>query len=79
LPDRTLSALRILWLDHRHPTLLFPNYRGSAETILKADTHMNIGSTQQAMKAVVAACNIKKKSRSTPSDTALPRIYLKQA
>ncbi len=61
LPERTLKALRILWLEHRHPKLLFPNYRGSAETIIKASSHMNVGSTQQAMKAVVAACNIKKK------------------
>jgi integrase len=79
LPDRTLKALRILWQDHRHPRLLFPNYRGSAESIIKADSHMNIGSTQQAMKAVVTACNIKKKSRSTPSGTASPRIYWKLA
>jgi integrase len=78
LPDRTLKALRILWQDHRHPRLLFPNYRGSAETIIKTDSHMNIGSTQQAMKAVVTACNIKKKSRFTPSGTALPRICWKQ-
>ncbi len=79
LPDRTLKALRILWQDHRHPRLLFPNYRGSAETIIKAESHMNIGSTQQAMKAVVAACNIKKKSQSTPSGTPSPPIYWKLA
>jgi len=79
LPDRTLKALRILWQDHRHPRLLFPNYRGSAESIIKADSHMNISSTQQAMKAVVTACNIKKKSQSTPSGTVSPPIYLKQA
>lgn len=79
LPDRTLYALRLLWQDHRHPTLLFPNYRGSAKTIIRADTHMNIGSTQQAMKAVVAACNIKKKYLSIPLGTALPHISWKQA
>lgn len=79
LPDRTLKALRILWQEHRHPRLIFPNYRGSAETIIKAASHMNVGSTQQAMKAVVTACNIKKKSQFTHSDTALPLIYWKQA
>lgn len=78
LPDRTLQALRILWQDHRHPKLLFPNYRGSAQTIIRAESHMNIGSTQQAMKAVVTGCNIKKKSQSTRSDTALPHTYWKQ-
>lgn len=79
LPDRTLKALRILWQEHRHPRLLFPNYRGSAQTIIKADSHMNIGSTQQAMKAVVTACNIKKKSQSIPFATVSPRIYWKPA
>ncbi len=79
LPDRTLKALRLLWQDHRHPKFLFPNYRGSAETIIRAENHMNIGSTQQTMKAVVNACNIKKKSQSTPSGTVLPHICLKLA
>ncbi len=61
LPDRTLHALRVLWTKHRHPTLLFPNARGSFETIQQATTHMNTGGTQNAMKKVVSACNIKKK------------------
>lgn len=63
LPDRTLKALRILWKEHCHPRLLFPNYRGSQEAILQATSHMNTGGTQQAMKAVVESCGIKKKSR----------------
>lgn len=62
LPDRTLQALRILWSKHRHPTLIFPNARGSMKTIQQANTHMNIGGTQNAMKVVVRECNIKKKS-----------------
>lgn len=64
LPDRTLHALRVLWSKHRHPTLLFPNARGSMKTIQQATTHMNIGGTQNAMKVVVRDCNIKKKSLS---------------
>lgn len=63
LPDRTLKALRILWKEHCHPRLLFPNYRGSQEAIRKATSHMNTGGTQQAMKAVVQSCGIKKKFR----------------
>jgi len=66
LPDRTLHALRVLWSKHRHPRLLFPNARGSMETIQQATTHMNIGGTQNAMKTVVKECNIKKKSLFTP-------------
>lgn len=77
LPDRTLNALRFLWLEHRHPTFLFPSYRGSRENIIKAANHMNLGSTQQAMKAVVNACNIKKKSLSILSGTASLPTYLK--
>ena len=66
LPDMTLEALRILWSKHRHPTLLFPNAKGSMDTIQQATTHMNIGGTQNAMKTVVRECNIKKKSPSIP-------------
>ena len=72
LPHRTLGALRLLWREHRHPKLLFPNYRGSMATIRQATTHMNTGGTQQAMKAVVTACAIKKKCRSTVCATVSP-------
>ena len=70
LPNRTLEALRLLWREHQHPKLLFPNYRGSMETIRQATNHMNNGGAQQAMKAVVTSCGIKKKSRSTAFATA---------
>ncbi len=39
LPDLTLLALRELWKKHRHPKFLFPNAKGSLETIRKATTH----------------------------------------
>jgi integrase/recombinase XerD len=45
--------------------LLFPNAVGSPERIRCAATHMDRGGTQAAMKAVVAQCGIKKKSRFT--------------
>lgn len=76
LPDRTLEALRVLWKEHRHPTLLFPNYRGAKETIQRATTHMDTGGTQNAMKTVVSACNIKKKSPYTRFATASQRTCL---
>lgn len=79
LPDRTLAALRILWSKHRHPRFLFPNARGSMETIQKATTHMNIGGTQNAMKVVVRECNIKKKSPSTPFATPSQPTCLSEA
>ena len=74
LPDRTLLALRVLWSKHRHPTLLFPNAKGSMTTIQQATTHMNIGGTQSAMKVVVRDCNIKKKSLSIPF--AMPSLLI---
>jgi integrase len=75
LPDRTLQALRLFWKEHRHPRLLFPNYRGTMETIQQATSHMNTGGTQQAMKAVVSACNIKKKCLFTRLGTASQRTF----
>ncbi len=79
LPDRTLHALRVLWTKHRHPTLLFPNARGSLATIKQATTHMNTGGTQSAMKAVVTACNIKKKCPFTPFGIPSPHTSLNAA
>jgi len=76
LPNRTLRALRLLWRQHRHPRFIFPSYRGSGKTIIKAENHMNIGSTQQAMKAVVTACNIKKKFQFIPCVTVTPLTCL---
>jgi len=60
LPDLTLRALRTLWMKHRHPSWLFPNARGSKETYCLAETHMDRGGAQQAMKRVVEECGIKK-------------------
>lgn len=79
LPDKTLHALRVLWSKHRHPTLLFPNAKGSMNTIQQATTHMNIGGTQNAMKTVVRECNIKKKFPFTPSAIHLQLISLNAA
>lgn len=79
LPDLTCRALRVFWSRHRHPYLLFPNARGSLETIQQATTHMNRGSTQAAVKAIVNACGIKKKSLPTPSGIALPPICSNRA
>ncbi len=79
LPDRTLKALRLYWCEHRHPELIFPNCRGSMETIQQATTHMDRGGTQKAMKTIVIACNIKKKFLFTPSATLLLPTFLNAA
>jgi len=79
LPDLTLLGLRALWSKHRHPNLIFPNAKGSLETIQRATTHMDRGGTQKAMKIVVTECGIKKKSLYTPFATVLPLISLNAA
>jgi len=79
LPDLTLQALRALWVKHRHPNLIFPNAKGSLETIQQATTHMDRGGAQNAMKVVVAECGIKKKSTFIPFGTVSPLIYLNAA
>jgi integrase/recombinase XerD len=79
LPELTYQALRALWCRHRHPYYLFPNARGSLETVRQATTHMNRGSTQVAMKMLVKECGIKKKSLSIPFGTVLPLICSNRA
>jgi len=79
LPTLTLQALRTLWLKHRHPSWLFPNARGTIETYCLAETHMNRGGAQQAMKRVVEQCNIKKKYPSTIYATAGPHTFWNEA
>jgi len=71
LPDLTLKALRTLWLKHRHPCLLFPG--GNIERIQKTQKHMDRGGAQNAMKAVVKDCGIKKKYQYIRYATVLPR------
>ena len=63
LPELTHRALRALWRKHRNPHWLFPSAVGSPGCIRAAITHMDRGGTQAAMKAVVAQCGVKKKSR----------------
>lgn len=54
LPDKTLQALRLYWKTHRHSTLIFPG-KG-----LGANTPMDKGGIQKAMKAVLKHCKITK-------------------
>lgn len=76
MPELTYRSLQQLWKQHRNPNWLFPNARGSMETISQATTHMNKGSVQSAMKAVVKDAGIKKKFQSTLCATVTPLTYL---
>lgn len=66
LPDLTCQALRALWSRHRHPRLLFPNASGSMDRVRQADSPMNRGGVQAAMKKMLADAGIKKKPPFTP-------------
>jgi len=79
LPDIAYQALRSFWATHRNPRLLFPAFVGSAERIRQATSHMDKGSVQKAVKALLAECGIKKRFPSTPCATALPPICLRMA
>jgi integrase/recombinase XerD len=79
LPDLTYQALRELWARHRHPRLLFPNPVGSGERIRQAARPMDRGGVQQAVKAMVADCGIKKRSASIPFATVWPPICWNKA
>lgn len=72
IPDLTLYALRVLWSKHHHPDFLFPNPVGKLENVRYAKNHMDRGGAQNAMKAVVKDCGIKKKYQYTTCATALP-------
>jgi site-specific recombinase XerD len=61
LPQATLEALRFFWKTHKNPTLLFPNQKGTPEIIRAADTPMDREGAQQAMKAALKDCRIRKK------------------
>lgn len=61
LPEVTLEALRRFWTTHRNPRLLFPNWLGSADHIRKAETPMDKGGVQAALKAAVAESGIKRR------------------
>lgn len=75
LPDLTHQALQALWSRHRHPRFLFPCPAGPIDQIHMAKVPMARGSAQQAMKALLRECGIKKKRPSTPCATALLRTY----
>ncbi|EGV27631.1 integrase family protein [Thiorhodococcus drewsii AZ1] len=63
LPETTLVMLRRFWRVHRNPVLLFPNRHGGLKGAAAASTPLNRGGVQIALRQVVAACGIKKRSR----------------
>jgi integrase/recombinase XerD len=74
LPAATLDLLRRFWQVHRHPVLLFPNRHGGLNGAQQAQSPLDRGGVQQAMRQVAQACGLKKRSRRTVYDIAMPLI-----
>jgi site-specific recombinase XerD len=53
LPNNTLIILRRFWSVHKHPIFLFPNRKYGLTNVLKADSHLDRGGVQTAMRKVV--------------------------
>ena len=60
LPVKTLKALRVYWVTHRNPLLIFPEGL-TDEQRSQASRPMSRSSTQKAMQKLVAQCRINKK------------------
>lgn len=74
LPAATLDLLRRFWQVHRHPVLLFPNRHGGLNGAQQAQSPLDRGGVQQAMRQVAQACGLKKRSRRTVYGIAMPLI-----
>jgi integrase/recombinase XerD len=71
LPAATLALLRRFWQAHRNPELLFPNRHGGLKAAALANTPLDPGGVQRALRQVALACGIKKKSAHTACATAM--------
>jgi integrase/recombinase XerD len=60
LPMATYRLLRRFWQRHRNPVLRFPNRRGGLAGARAAKTPLDRGGVQNALRAVVESCGLKK-------------------
>ena len=60
LPQMTLLALRRYWRTHRHEQLIFPHGRSSEERH-DANSPMDRGGVQKALKVIAKECGIRKR------------------
>jgi len=74
LPTATLDLLRRFWQVHRHPVLLFPNRHGGLKGAHRADSPLDRGGVQIALRQVAQACGLKKRLALIAYVTATPRI-----
>ncbi len=74
LPPSTLVALRRHWSAHRHPSLLFPNRKCGRAKAHLAQSPLDAGGVQKALRVVTLGIGLKKEFRATACATAMPRI-----
>ncbi len=72
LPHATHQLLQRFWAVHRNPTLLFPSRLGGVKAAATAMTPMDAGGVQTTLHQVVESCGLKKRSRRTRFDIAMP-------
>lgn len=77
LPQKTLNVLRQFWLLHRHPSYLFPNRKRGLAKVHLAESPLDRGGIQIAIKAVIRQIGIKKKLLAIHYDTAMRLTCLK--
>jgi len=61
IADNTLHVLRTFWKMHRHPQFIFPNRKRGRRKAHLAETPLDRGGIQVALKTVVEELGIKKK------------------
>lgn len=65
LPKATHKVLRDYWRLHRNPVLLFPSRKGGMAGAATATTSLDPCGVQIALRRVIEACGLKKRSRRT--------------
>ncbi len=66
LPLKSLLVLRRFWSVHKHPVFLFPNRKRGLESAHLAESPLDRGGIQVAMKGVVREMGLKKTFLATP-------------
>nr|WP_031435092.1 site-specific integrase [Methylomarinum vadi] len=74
LPAATLDLLRRFWQVHRHPVMLFPNRHGGLKGAQRAQSPLDRGGVQKALRQVAQDCGLKKRLPRTVCGIAMPHI-----
>jgi integrase/recombinase XerD len=74
LPSATHLMLRRYWQVHRNPSLLFPSRVGGVKASAGATSPLDRGAVAAALRQVVVACGLKKRSHPIACATPSPPI-----